>query len=72
MRRVALCVVDGLLADVEPSDEVLAEVLGEGLFRVKVRSQMPVALPVAEVEFFAAAAVGAQQVGDEVKHLAIL
>lgn len=72
MRRVALRVVDGLLADLEPGDEVVAEVLGEGLFRVKVRPQMPVALPVAEVEFFAAAAVSAQQMRGEVKHLAIL
>lgn len=72
MRRVALRVVDGLLADLEPGDEVVAKVGGEGLFRVKVRPQMPVALPVAEVEFFAAAAVGSQQVRDEVKHLAIL
>ena len=72
MRRVALRFIDGLLADLEPGDEVLAKVLGEGLFRVKVRSQMPIALPVTEVEFFATAAVGAQQMRDEVIHLAIL
>ncbi len=47
MRRVALRIVDGLLADLEPGDEVVAKVLGEGLFRVKVRPQVPIALPVA-------------------------
>ena len=72
MRRVALRVVDGLLADLEPGNEVFAKVLGEGLFGVKVRTQVPIALPVAEIEFFAAAAVSAQQMRGEVKHLAIL
>ncbi len=72
MRRVAFRVVDGLLADFEPGNEVDAKVLGKGLFRVKVRPQMPVSLPVAEVERFPGAAVGAEQMRSEVAHFAIL